>query len=154
MLQQTESFVPLNEVERRIFDRMVPVDDRFRRLEQAVDFERFRPILAASYAATFGSRVRAGVTYKFLQDRQDCSGDCTGAPTHVPSTSAFDFGVQAALDDSSRITFGAYARNIGFRLQINDVEQQVGREQVARKRRGAFRVGHGTLSQTVAMRRG
>ena len=54
MLPQTESFVPLDEVERRIFDRMVPVDDNLRRLEQAVDFERFRPILAQYYAPREG----------------------------------------------------------------------------------------------------
>ena len=54
MLQQTESFVPLDEVERRIFDRMVPVDDDLRRLGQAVDFERFRPVLAHYYALREG----------------------------------------------------------------------------------------------------
>ena len=50
MLQQTENFVPLDDVERRIFDRMVPGDDKLRRLEKAIDFERFRPILAKNYA--------------------------------------------------------------------------------------------------------
>lgn len=54
MLQQTESFVPLNEVERQIFDRMVPGDDNLRRLEKAVDFERFRPCLAKHYAPREG----------------------------------------------------------------------------------------------------
>jgi len=33
-------------------------------------------VVAASYAATFGSRVSAGVTYKFIQERVDCSGTC------------------------------------------------------------------------------
>lgn len=50
----TESFVPLNDVERRIFDRMVPADDFLRRLEQAVDFERFRSTLAQYYAPREG----------------------------------------------------------------------------------------------------
>lgn len=54
MLQQIESFVPLDEVERRIFDRMVPVDDPLRRLGLAVDFERFRPILEQYYAPRQG----------------------------------------------------------------------------------------------------
>ena len=54
MLQHTENFVPLNDVERRIFDRMVPADDNLRRLEQAVDFERFRPSLAKYYAPREG----------------------------------------------------------------------------------------------------
>lgn len=54
MLQQTESFVPLNDVERPIFERMVPADDYLRRLGEAIDFERFRPILAQYYAPRLG----------------------------------------------------------------------------------------------------
>ena len=49
-----ERFVPLSEVERQIFDRMVPADDFLRRLQQAVDFERFRPTLAQYYAPREG----------------------------------------------------------------------------------------------------
>ena len=80
-------------------------------------------LVAASYAATFGPRVRAGLTYKFIQDRQECSGDCTAIQSHVASTHAFDVGVQVAAEDAGRLTFGAALRSLGLALQINDVEQ-------------------------------
>jgi hypothetical protein len=80
-------------------------------------------VLAASYAATFGSRVNAGLTYKYLQDRLDCSGDCEFVATHQSSTSAIDFGVQVIVDPDKRLTLGLAVRNLGFRLQINDAEQ-------------------------------
>lgn len=80
-------------------------------------------VLAATYAATLGSRMRAGVTYKFLQDRVVCSGDCTGIASYSASTSAFDFGVQAVADRARRLTVGVAVRNVGFRFQVNDVEQ-------------------------------
>jgi hypothetical protein len=80
-------------------------------------------IYAASYAVTFGSHLRAGLTYKFLQDRQDCSGDCTGILSNVASTSAYDLGVQATIDKAKRLTVGAAVRSIGLALQINDVDQ-------------------------------
>lgn len=80
-------------------------------------------VLAATYAATFGPRVRAGVTYKFLQDRVACSGDCSGIASYSASTSAFDFGVQVVTDRARRLTVGVALRNVGFRFQVNDVEQ-------------------------------
>jgi Uncharacterised protein family (UPF0164) len=80
-------------------------------------------VFAASYGATFGSRVRAGITYKFLQDRTDCTGDCVGIPVHVASTHAFDVGIQGSVDNAGRFTIGAALRSAGLRLQVNDVEQ-------------------------------
>lgn len=50
----TEHVEPLNDIERCIFDRMVPADHFLRRLDQAVDFERFRPTLAQAYAPRAG----------------------------------------------------------------------------------------------------
>ena len=80
-------------------------------------------VLAATYAATLGPRVRAGVTYKFLQDRVACSGDCSGVASYSASSSAFDFGVQAVTDRARRLTVGVALRSVGFRFQVNDVEQ-------------------------------
>jgi len=51
---QTEKFVPLPDVERQLFLRLVPEDHFLRRLERIVDFERFRPILAAHYVPDAG----------------------------------------------------------------------------------------------------
>jgi transposase len=51
---QTENFVPLNDFERQLFTRLVPVDHFLRRLAQVVDFERFRPTLEKHYAPRAG----------------------------------------------------------------------------------------------------
>jgi hypothetical protein len=79
-------------------------------------------VAAASYAATFGSRVSAGVTYKYIQEALGCSGSCT-LPSSPVSTSAFDFGVQAIVDDPRRLTVALAVRNLGFPLQVIDAPQ-------------------------------
>jgi transposase len=51
---QSESMVSLTDVERRLFDELVPQDHFLRRLIEVVDFERFRPLLAAAYSPRLG----------------------------------------------------------------------------------------------------
>ena len=80
-------------------------------------------VVAASYAATFGSRVSAGVTYKFIQERVDCSGTCGNIPAFSASTNALDLGVQAILDKDHRLTVGLDIRDAGLKLQVNDAPQ-------------------------------
>jgi hypothetical protein len=80
-------------------------------------------VVAGSYAATFGSRVSAAVTYKFLRDGVNCTGSCDNLPTHNSTTSAADFGVQFVPDSARRLRIGAMVRNIGPALQVNDFEQ-------------------------------
>jgi hypothetical protein len=80
-------------------------------------------IFAASYGATFGSHVRAGLTAKFMQDRLDCSGDCTNVASHSVGGFAYDLGVQVSADSAGRLNLGAAVRNLGQPLQINDVAQ-------------------------------
>jgi hypothetical protein len=80
-------------------------------------------LFAATYGAEVGKRLNAGVTYKRLQYRVDCSGDCTSVSTFTATSSAVDFGFQYDLPTKSPLTLGAAVRNIGTRLQINDREQ-------------------------------
>jgi len=80
-------------------------------------------LLAATYAAEFGKRVNAGLTYKRLWYRVDCSGQCSTVPTFTATSSAVDFGFQYDLPTESPLTLGAAVRNIGTRLQVNDREQ-------------------------------
>jgi len=80
-------------------------------------------VLATSYAATFGTRVSAGVTYKYIRQSQSCSGACSNQTTFAVSTSAFDFGLHVAADSAQRLMFGAALRNAGFGLQTIDQEQ-------------------------------
>jgi len=51
---QSEVYVPLNEIERQLFTRLVPESHFLRQLERHVDFERFRPTLAQHYAPRAG----------------------------------------------------------------------------------------------------
>ncbi len=80
-------------------------------------------VLAASYAAPFGARVNAGLTYKFVQSRLDCTGSCGNVATFNVSTSAFDAGMQVVVDSAGRLVLGIAVRNLGLRLQMNDNAQ-------------------------------
>lgn len=50
----SDIYVPLNDLERQLFTRMVPESHDWRRLERVVDFERFRPTLAKYYSPRTG----------------------------------------------------------------------------------------------------
>jgi hypothetical protein len=80
-------------------------------------------LLAGTYGAAIGKRFNAGVTYKRLQYRVDCSGQCTNVSTFTATSSAVDFGFQYDAPTESPLTFGAAVRNIGTRLQVNDQEK-------------------------------
>jgi hypothetical protein len=51
---QNERYVPLSDFERQLFDRLVPQDDFLRKLQNAIDFERFRPAVALHYSPNEG----------------------------------------------------------------------------------------------------
>jgi len=50
----SEQFVPLNDFERQLFERLVPPSHFLRRLAPVIDWERFRPLLATHYAPQRG----------------------------------------------------------------------------------------------------
>ena len=54
MMLQSHGLIPMTDAERRVWEQVIPVDHYLRRLATAVDFERFRPLLEASYAGDFG----------------------------------------------------------------------------------------------------
>jgi hypothetical protein len=80
-------------------------------------------VASAAYAATFGTRVSAGVTLKHVRQVQTCSGSCAGREAYEASTNAFDLGAQVMIDSTRRLLVGAALRNFGFGLQIKDAEQ-------------------------------
>jgi len=73
--------------------------------------------LAASYATQLGG-LSAGITYKLIQFRVDCSGDCSAVPTAVGTTHAVDIGVRYALPVATPVVVGVALRNLGFDLQV------------------------------------
>jgi len=80
-------------------------------------------VVAATYAATIGPRVRAGVTYKVAQMRLDCTGPCANVNTFSVSTNGIDAGVQVQAQRTDSATFGLALRNMGLKLQVNDNAQ-------------------------------
>jgi len=76
-------------------------------------------VFAASFATQLG-RGTAGVTYKVVQFRVDCTGACISLKA---STSALDVGAQYELGPALPITLGVVVRNLGIQLQVNDAEQ-------------------------------
>ncbi len=80
-------------------------------------------LVAGSFAAAIGSRTNLGMTYKRLQYRVDCSGQCGNVATFTAASSAVDFGAQYLLPSPTPIRLGAAIRNVGTKLQVNDGEQ-------------------------------
>lgn len=80
-------------------------------------------VFAGTYASPIGGRLNAGLTFKVIQLRLDCSGECTDVPTFVASTTALDVGAQYEPSARVPLRIGAAVRNVGLRLQVNDEEQ-------------------------------
>lgn len=80
-------------------------------------------VFAGTYASPIGGRLNAGLTFKVIQLRLDCSGECTDVPTFVASTTALDIGAQYEPLSRLPLRLGAAVRNFGLRLQVNDEEQ-------------------------------
>jgi hypothetical protein len=76
-------------------------------------------VFAASFATQLGREATAGVTYKIVQFRVDCTGACVSLQA---STSALDVGAQYEFAGLP-LTLGAAVRNLGIELQVNDAEQ-------------------------------
>ena len=79
-------------------------------------------VYAATYATAIGHYVTAGLTYKLVQFRIDCTGPCPDIAFSA-TTSALDLGVQFTVRRSLPLTIGIAARNIGLKLQVNDSDQ-------------------------------
>src|SRR5688572_7312939 len=77
-------------------------------------------VYAATYATPIGNHVTAGLTYKLVQFRIDCTGPCPDVAFSA-TTSALDLGVQFTVRRSLPLTIGIAARNmVSLKLQLND----------------------------------
>lgn len=81
-------------------------------------------VLAATYAGRLGKRLRAGLSYKLVQLRVDCSGQCTDVGTLTESTSAADIGAQYEMKAGSPLTFGVAIRNLGGKLNTDGTNER------------------------------
>lgn len=80
-------------------------------------------LFAGTFGASIGKSLSLGMTYKRLEYRVDCSGQCGNVTTFSAASSALDFGAQYDVPGDSAVRLGAAIRNLGTRLQINDQEQ-------------------------------
>jgi hypothetical protein len=78
--------------------------------------------LSASFATTVGGAVSAGIGYKLVQFRVDCSGDCSDVPPSVGTTHSVDVGA-LWRPGGRRVSIGVALRHIGFKLQVNNQAQ-------------------------------
>ena len=80
-------------------------------------------VYAASYATSVGDRFAAGVTYKIVQFRADCTGSCGTLGNLSASSTALDVGAQYDLGAIVPASIALAVRNVGPRLQVNDRDQ-------------------------------
>src|SRR5437899_11865357 len=77
----------------------------------------------ASYATNLAGSVVFGVSYKLVQFRVDCSGDCSNLPAGAGTTHAIDLGGQFRVGPGGPLRIGIALRNVGFRLQVQNQAQ-------------------------------
>src|SRR6266496_6684810 len=77
----------------------------------------------ASYATNLTGAVAFGISYKLVQFRVDCSGDCRDFPAGTGATHALDLGGQFRVGPGGPLRIGVALRNIGFRLQVQSQAQ-------------------------------
>jgi hypothetical protein len=80
-------------------------------------------LFAGTFGAEVGKNLSLGMTYKRLQYRVDCSGQCANVTTFTATSSAVDFGFQYDVAAGTPVRLGGAVRNVGTKLQVNDSEQ-------------------------------
>ncbi len=79
--------------------------------------------LLGTYATTIASRIHLGLSYKLIQLRQDCTGQCAAFPSISGTTHAIDVGAQYAFGSDEGLKLGLVIRHAGFDLQLKNEEQ-------------------------------
>src|SRR2546425_6391123 len=77
----------------------------------------------ASYATELTTTFAVGITYKLVEFRVDCSGDCRQVPAGRGVTHALDIGGQFTVGPRGALRVGVAVRNVGFQLQVNNRDQ-------------------------------
>lgn len=80
-------------------------------------------VFAASYATAITKRLTTGLSYKLIQLRVDCSGQCSTAGAGVKSSRAVDLGTQFAIEAGAPLTFGVAVRNLGDKLNSRETNR-------------------------------
>ncbi|HEV7389800.1 MAG TPA: PorV/PorQ family protein [Gemmatimonadaceae bacterium] len=81
-------------------------------------------VFAGTYALSFRKRLTAGLNYKVVQLRVDCSGECSSVGPEVESSRAVDLGAQYITQVGAPLTFGVAVRNLGGSLNSRETNQR------------------------------
>lgn len=81
-------------------------------------------VFAASFASRFAKHLAAGLNYKVIQLRVDCSGICGSVGAEVQSSKAVDLGAQYDVAVNGPLTFGAAIRNLGGKLNSRETNER------------------------------
>lgn len=81
-------------------------------------------VFAGSYALNLTKRLTAGMNYKLVQLRVDCSGQCASVGPEVESSRAVDLGAQYDLEAGAPLTLGIAVRNLGGHLNSTETNQR------------------------------
>ncbi|MEO8579882.1 MAG: PorV/PorQ family protein [Gemmatimonadales bacterium] len=81
-------------------------------------------VFAGTYAANITKRLTAGLNYKIVQLRVDCSGECSSVGPNVQSSRAVDIGGQYDAKTGAPLTFGVAIRNLGGKLNSRETNQR------------------------------
>lgn len=79
--------------------------------------------LGASFAASFGQRLSAGLSLRVYQINVVCSGVCTQTFDTQPYTGYLDAGIQFRPSATGPLQVGLLLRNVGPNLQVHDQPQ-------------------------------
>ena len=79
--------------------------------------------LGATFAASFGQRFSAGLSFRLYQINVACSGVCSDAIATAPYTGYVDAGVQFRPSPTSPVQAGVFLSNLGPNLQVHDQPQ-------------------------------
>jgi len=74
-------------------------------------------VYAFTWARGLGAHFNAGINYKLVQARIDCTGQCGDIGTGSGTASAFDVGAQYRFTDEVPLTLGVAIRSIGGDLR-------------------------------------
>ncbi|HEY0970211.1 MAG TPA: PorV/PorQ family protein [Gemmatimonadales bacterium] len=77
-------------------------------------------VVSASYARRLGTVLDLGLTYKVLQVRSDCSGQCANVPVGATTSSAADIGARLHLRAPVPVVVGVALRNVGPDIRLHD----------------------------------
>jgi hypothetical protein len=81
-------------------------------------------VFAASYATAITKRLTTGLSYKLIQLRVDCSGQCNTVGAEVKSSRAVDLGTQFSFEAGAPLTFGVAIRNLGGKLNSRETNRR------------------------------